>query len=690
MSTVHLNLVGHNVAFDWENGRVGFAQSSCAYDTTNKTNENTDFSLENDGYARDCHLSSTAAVLSEKCMETVDVRLCLETDDPTNVALMGTETWTRLVETPGTSDGLSCLETAQRDYQRHSRSSTSSFTAGSGVQDGVTLIDSLLPSQFTCPGEGVCLEYRPCEVPCSQVLDYHKRTNKIPNEQAPPSSPDHTTPTGGASQSHSKIADEFAATSNGFCGDSYWSACDTSCLQSRIVSTWGRRDYNVESIGNNNACVEVSRQSRSCHIDACGRSDPCRVPFLVHAIFALKSGDAEKWSPRALDFFQRALFLAAHNLDPSQEQSNEERFLFQPGDVDVMLVRPWQIDPDDVEVEEKPDETATSSDSPQGTGAEESSGRDGIVGIELVVQISIFNAKAHTIPPSSRQPTEDDDAHGDSAPSRPPPLRRMTGIANSTSESDQRRYLLQEIGDMVRNMTIFQRARTAPESTCNESDLYRLAKDAVMLATSVFQQPDFVLILIDTVEELEAADAALTKDDSPFLPVYERARNIRASHLVSAWTVGTQIYDSGTSQGRIAYPSGWMQAIWSYPNPLFSSFRNKLFWADRGNALPSLLASVLRSVSSIPIIFHRVANLPNSDKLFFEIKKLSVNTRFLCCGVFSKSDPAVEWLWRFDSLETEIPRPHFHTNGKAIFFMGGSTVNGKTPLLLVPTRRRTR
>jgi hypothetical protein len=560
MLTVPLNLVGHNVAFDWENGRVGFAQSSCAYDTTNNTNENIDSSLENDGYARDCHLSSTPAVLSAKCMESVDVRLCLETDDPTNVALMGTETWTRLVETPGTSDGLSCVETAQRDYQRHSRSSTSSFTAGSDVQDGATLNDSLLPSQFTCPGEGVCLEYRPCEVPCSQLLDYNKNANKIHNEQASTSSPDHTTPTGDASQSHSGIADEFVATSNGFCGDSYWSACDTSCVQSRIVSTWDRRDYNIESSGNNNACVEVSRQSRSCHIDACGRSDPCRVPFLVHAIFALKSGDAEQWSPRALDLFQRALFLAAHNLDPSQEQSNEQRLLFQPGDVDVMLVRPWKLDPDDMDVDDRSDEKTTISVSSQGTGAEESSEGDGIVGIELVVQISIFNAKAHTIPPSNTQPTEDDDGHGDTAPSRPPPLRRMTGIANSTSQSYQQRYLLQEIGDMVRNMTIFQRTRTAPESTCNESDLYRLAKDAVLLATSVFQQSDFVSSLIDTIEELEAAESGSTNEDSdassPFLPVYERARNIRASYLVSAWTVGTQIYDSGMSEGLFAYPSG--------------------------------------------------------------------------------------------------------------------------------------
>ena len=110
------------------------------------------------------------AVLTTQCVDTVDVRLCLETDQPTNVALMGTQIWTRLVETPGTRDGKSCVEAARQLRRQELDSSLLSSSTGTSMSN--------LPSEFACSGDGSCLEYRPCEVSCQQVLHDHESKKK--------------------------------------------------------------------------------------------------------------------------------------------------------------------------------------------------------------------------------------------------------------------------------------------------------------------------------------------------------------------------------------------------------------------------------------------------------------------------------------------------------------------------------
>ena len=60
---------GHNVVFDWENGRIGFAESSCTYDR-----KDTPKDAEEGRYSNDCSLGPE--ILTQVCIETVDEQLC--------------------------------------------------------------------------------------------------------------------------------------------------------------------------------------------------------------------------------------------------------------------------------------------------------------------------------------------------------------------------------------------------------------------------------------------------------------------------------------------------------------------------------------------------------------------------------------------------------------------------------------
>lgn len=60
---------GHNVLFDWGNGRIGFAESTCTYDRKEVPKAS-----EEGRYPSDCILGSP--ILTQSCIETVDQQLC--------------------------------------------------------------------------------------------------------------------------------------------------------------------------------------------------------------------------------------------------------------------------------------------------------------------------------------------------------------------------------------------------------------------------------------------------------------------------------------------------------------------------------------------------------------------------------------------------------------------------------------
>jgi hypothetical protein len=479
---------GHNVLFDWENGRVGFAESTCAFDTVPEDSSSQD---SHETFWSDCQLGP--AILTQTCHEAVDVQLCDETDSPTNVALLGTETWTRLVENPGTPTGVSCVQ----------------------VATDLSLGDlPLEPSHVHCEGSGVCTELRPCEITCAHAKQYPNATTSAHTSVAKSktkASSQHSPSTRGKKSHHASSSKPLSSSFDSQpaeCGDTYWSACDYSCRQSRLLSVVHANGHVDES---HNVCLETNRTTRGCHVDACGRADPCRVPFIVHAILVFPGGSADAWTKQSLDIFTQAFVETAHNADFSSMASH--RRLFDAGDVDVLVVQPWHAGEDD------------NFDELDEINKQNKSSEEENLGLKIVVQVSIFNPKARPIAPTS---------------SSDGPHRRIEDSGDPSSTVH--RTILQEIEAifMMRNMTsLFQRKKSA-HTTCEEADLYPLAKDAVEVANGILEHKQFVPKLIQRMQDIERT---ITVDESPFLTIYKNIRNAQDSRLLSSWTINTQVYD---------------------------------------------------------------------------------------------------------------------------------------------------
>ena len=100
---------GHNVLLDWENQRMGIAESSCEYQEEAKkvTNNGNVMSV-------DCRLGAPS--LSVSCSDSGDLSRCEEGVGAMAAAAVdttapeGLEIWTRVVEAWGTPHGMSCKE----------------------------------------------------------------------------------------------------------------------------------------------------------------------------------------------------------------------------------------------------------------------------------------------------------------------------------------------------------------------------------------------------------------------------------------------------------------------------------------------------------------------------------------------------------------------------------------------------
>ncbi|KAL7566743.1 hypothetical protein ACA910_017792 [Epithemia clementina (nom. ined.)] len=167
---------GHNVVFDWEHSRIGFAESSCSYDKIDVPKV-----AEDAGYASDCQVKDP--VLSKPCLETVDRPLCRL--NQTNIALLGTEKWSAVVKNPGTRLGVTCVAAAQQ----------------------MKVDDLYRDPVVSCDSKGICEEERPCQLTCPQV-DIAAKVVEVPDQ-------------------NTRLN----------CGDSLWSACDRECFQTRVVSS---------------------------------------------------------------------------------------------------------------------------------------------------------------------------------------------------------------------------------------------------------------------------------------------------------------------------------------------------------------------------------------------------------------------------------------------------------------------
>lgn len=67
-------MLGHNVLFDWGNGRVGFAKSSCEYNEGENADEPALVETAMDETSDNCILGD--AVLSATCLDSLDLEQC--------------------------------------------------------------------------------------------------------------------------------------------------------------------------------------------------------------------------------------------------------------------------------------------------------------------------------------------------------------------------------------------------------------------------------------------------------------------------------------------------------------------------------------------------------------------------------------------------------------------------------------
>jgi hypothetical protein len=505
---------GHNVLFDWQHGRIGFAHSSCSYDLIAGKNDNHgDFGGSGRG-GSSVAATSTAEdpcvfldhgrlpILSQTCVQSVSknpssIAICMATDSPTNVEVEGMEIWTLRVENPG-SDPSGC-EAAILDWS-----------------DSIDTHNQINSSTTSCTPDGLCQEYRPCHVPCLTVIDYHRYHQEWSNDHY-----GHVTKV----KASSGPLDEAVTiphpvvtrtdTVDGRkkdspCKDWMWTACDHSCHQSRISSA------EMVTHANGRYCVESGRESRSCHVEACGRSDPCIVPFLVHAIFVLEEGGAESgtdlvyWTPQVEENFRRSLVSAAHHPDVYEfdtDGNNRGKPLFEEGDVDILVARLWYGDQ-----EESGEESHGGNESSRSNKNKDDDGGKESLGIQLILQISISNPKAISKQPGGRG-----------------------------------RILLQEVGVVWSNFTkVFRGSRAS--SVCNPFDLYPLAKTANLVADEILANPRFLSLLV--TENYNNLEGDGDSDDTVRL-LQDRGKKglkgFRSARLISSWTIGTQIYDDSVN-----------------------------------------------------------------------------------------------------------------------------------------------
>jgi hypothetical protein len=170
----------------------------------------------------------------------------------------------------GSVDGISCEKAAS-------------------IQSGKKKIKE---SRITCR-DGTCTDIRQCEIKCSDVAE-----TKQPKALAEPND------------------------SKEMCS-SAWSACDSSCTQTRVIS----------ELWTDGLCHEKERESRQCHTGACVKSHPCNVPFVIRAEIGLRG--RKPWSYKTDYSIAKALILAI------ERETLTSRNSLTLGDIRVVSKIPW-------------------------------------------------------------------------------------------------------------------------------------------------------------------------------------------------------------------------------------------------------------------------------------------------------------------------------------------------------------
>lgn len=172
---------GHDILFDWENHRVGFSESDCAYDHL----VNGDDTSAADKESVDCVLAE--AVISSSCGSSVDSSSC----STPSTSLTGTEEYTIEIIEEGTANGKSCEDVVLEKFHH--------------AEDII----------LKCT-DGTCVQTHSCTIACSE-LDTEISVNDDSGED-----------------------DNYD--SNESCGDNLWGVCQSSCSQVKVKSAISDED----------------------------------------------------------------------------------------------------------------------------------------------------------------------------------------------------------------------------------------------------------------------------------------------------------------------------------------------------------------------------------------------------------------------------------------------------------------
>mmetsp|Transcript_38831 Transcript_38831/g.90315 ORF Transcript_38831/g.90315 Transcript_38831/m.90315 type:complete len:771 (-) Transcript_38831:251-2563(-) len=278
-------MVGHDILFDWENQRIGFAESDCNYNmmaeglhnnNSGKPGSSEDNRLDNVGKMID--KSHDTDIVNEK-IENPEAIFILNGDvncvllppeitvacrdsigkpsmdrctnnDAVSTKIAGTESSIRIVKSPGTGNGLSCEAVGRKNYHKTIKSTN-------------PLFDFLNNSyKITCI-DGECSETKKCEMTCQELVEEIENPDFLMAGEGPCTSP--------------------------------WGACRWSCDQVRHI---GER-YDDK-------CYKTNEETRPCHTGGCAM-DACKVPFKVHLAVGFERGNATLWSLDEEEVFAHAL-----------------------------------------------------------------------------------------------------------------------------------------------------------------------------------------------------------------------------------------------------------------------------------------------------------------------------------------------------------------------------------------------
>jgi len=324
---------------------------------------------------------------------------------------------------------------------------------------------------------------------------------------------------------------------------SSWGGCMPSCLQTKTSSR----------LFNDGTCREnvSKRVHRKCHTEACGRlSDPCHIPFVVHAIIAFRGGNSESWDggfeTLFVDAFAETLDIlqtendgyGGHDDDDDHHHHRDDddvtngTSLIEAGDIKILMVSPWYETEEDLMMAQDSGGTEPGGSSPF------SQGQLKPIGLKVVLEISVF----------------DDNSK----------VNDLNHLHSTTQMSSQegKETLEGSRGWWKRSIFQFRNKSTTSPSECHNSDLYNLARRAHTIHDE-FENDSFIKSLVDNIRmkyntqqqhnQQAASDPSPIKPDneslivenSPFEALIHNEGNVDQSTVLVSWTIKTDTSGGG-------------------------------------------------------------------------------------------------------------------------------------------------